>query len=103
MPDATRAGETLHAFWFSFPPASEKVTPALIALVTAVSSALETPPPRLMLATAGRIRLRRTQSTPAMTPEFEPEPLQYSTRTGCSVTVSATPYVVPPIVPATCV
>ena len=40
---------------------------------------------------------------PAITPEFEPEPWQSSTRTAWSVTCLATPYVVPPTVPATCV
>jgi hypothetical protein len=79
------------------------VTPAAIELTTAASSALETPPPRLMLATAGRTRCAVTQSTPAITPDVVPEPLQESTRTGCSVTDLAIPYVVPPIVPATCV
>ena len=56
-----------------------------------------------MFATAGLTRLLRTQFTPAMTPEFEPEPEQLSTRTGWSVTPFATPYVLPPMVPATCV
>jgi hypothetical protein len=32
-----------------------------------------------------------TQSTPAMTPEVEPEPLQLSTRTPRSSTLLATP------------
>ena len=56
-----------------------------------------------MFATAGLTAFAMTQSMPAMTPEFEPDPLQSSTRTACSVTLSATPYVVPPTVPATCV
>ena len=41
------------------------------------------------------------QSIPAMTPEVEPLPVQLRTRTGTSVTASATPYVALPIVPAT--
>ena len=61
------------------------------------------PPPRLMFATAGLTWFCVTQSTPAMTPAFEPEPEQLSTRTAWSVTCLATPYVVPPVVPATCV
>jgi hypothetical protein len=77
----------------------------LIELLTAVSSAELAPPPRLMLATAGvpAAWADVTQSTPAITPEFVPEPWQLRTRTACSVTSLATPYVVPPVVPATCV
>ena len=40
---------------------------------------------------------------PAMTPEVEPLPLQFSTRTATRLTPLATPYVEPPTVPATCV
>ncbi len=54
-----------------------------------------------MLATEGPLALLATQSMPAMTPELEPDPLQPSTRTGIRVTALATPYVVPPTVPAT--
>ena len=56
-----------------------------------------------MLATAGEPWFWVTQSTPAMTPAFEPEPEQSRTRTAWSVTCFAMPYVVPPTVPATCV
>jgi hypothetical protein len=38
-----------------------------------------------------------------MTPEVKPEPLQLSTRTTRSIALFATPYVEPPMVPATCV
>ena len=100
----TRAGDELHAFAFEFPAAIAYDTPALIELLTAVSSAELTPPPRLMFATEWpATRFDVTQSTPAITPEFVPEPWQFSTRTACSVTCLATPYVVPPVVPATCV
>ena len=54
-----------------------------------------------MLATAGLVWFCLTQSTPAMTPDVEPEPEQLSTRTAWRVTALATPYVVPPVVPAT--
>jgi hypothetical protein len=54
-----------------------------------------------MLATAGLTWFARTQSTPAMTPELLPEPVQPSTRTGWTVALSAMPYVVPAAVPAT--
>ena len=50
---ATRAGDELHALVFSFPAAIAYVTPSLMELATAVSSAVEMPPPKLMLATAG--------------------------------------------------
>src|SRR5215218_7496032 len=56
-----------------------------------------------MLATAGDLWLAVTQSTPAMTPEFGPEPPQSITRTATRSTLFATPYVLPPTVPDTCV
>src|SRR5688500_2623584 len=102
MAFAARAGETLHAFAPLLLPAATAIeTFALCRLFTAVSSALEAPPPRLMLATAGGVWFRRTQSTPAITPEFVPEPEQLSTRTPRNKTFLATPKVEPPIVPAT--
>ena len=88
---AARAGETLQAFWLSLPAATATVTPALTMRLTASSVAVEAPPPRLMLATAGRGALRATQSMPAMTPELVPEPSQPRTRTGTRVTPLATP------------
>ena len=54
-----------------------------------------------MFDTAGLTWFCVTQSTPAMTPLVAPEPSQPSTRTAWSVTCLATPYVVPPVVPAT--
>jgi hypothetical protein len=48
---------------------------------TAASMLVLTPPPRLMLATAGFWALAVTQSMPAMTPEVEPLPSQPRTRT----------------------
>jgi hypothetical protein len=50
---ATRAGDELAAFAFELPAAIAYGTPELIELFTAVSSDVLTPPPRLMLATAG--------------------------------------------------
>ena len=82
---ATRAGDELHAFAFELPAAIAYVTPDAIELRTAVSSAVDTPPPRLMFATPrARCGVAVTQSTPAMTPEFDPEPWQLSTRTATS-------------------
>ena len=101
---ATRAGEVVQASVFELPAAMAYETPELIELLTAVSSAELAPPPRLMFATERpATRFDVTQSTPAITPEFDPEPWQLRTRTACSVTCLATPYVVPPVVPATCV
>ena len=57
----------------------------------AVSTALDAPPPRLMLATAGLWWFPVTQSTPEMTPDQEPLPVQSRTRTGWSDTPFATP------------
>jgi hypothetical protein len=72
------------------------VIPAATELVTAVSSVLEAPPPRLMLATAGVTWFCVTQSIPATTPDVVPAPVQSRTRTGWIVTFLATPCVVPP-------
>jgi hypothetical protein len=49
----TRAGEKFVAFAFELPAAIANVTPALIELLTAVSSDVEAPPPKLIFATAG--------------------------------------------------
>jgi hypothetical protein len=67
------------------------VTPLAIELLTAVSSAEEALPPRLMLATDRAAWFEVTQFTPAMTPELLPLPLQSSTRTGTRLTPYATP------------
>ena len=53
MAFAARAGEELHALALLLPAATAIGTPEFAKLFTAVSSALEAPPPRLMLATAG--------------------------------------------------
>src|SRR5687767_10230815 len=79
------------------------VTPFETAPATAALIAEDFAPPRDMFATAGFWALLATQSIPAMTPDQEPDPAQSSTRTGTSVTCLATPHVVPPTVPATCV
>src|SRR5687767_9030823 len=50
---AARAGEELHALVLLLPAATAIATPAFERLFTAVSKALEAPPPRLMFATAG--------------------------------------------------
>jgi hypothetical protein len=93
----------LQAFAVELPAARAYETPELIEEATALSSAVLTPPPRLMLATAGFTAFWVTQLTPAMTPALVPLPEQLSTRTPTSLTAFATPYVLPPTVPATCV
>src|SRR6266498_1509970 len=72
-------------------------------LLTALSSVVSTPPPRLMLATAGLTAWAVTQSMPAATCAVLPLPWQLSTRTPTSCTPLATPYDAPPTVPETCV
>src|SRR4029434_10411142 len=57
MAAGTRAGEEVQAVALELPAATAKVTLRLMAPLTAVSSALLAPPPRLMLATAGVTRL----------------------------------------------
>src|SRR3954464_15575924 len=49
----TREGDPLHASALLLPAAIAYVTPTAMELRTAESSAVEAPPPRLMLATAG--------------------------------------------------
>ena len=70
-------------------------------MATALSMVVLPGPPRLMFATAGRIALAVTQSTPATTEAVLPPPAQLRTRTATSLTSLATPCAVPPIVPAT--
>ncbi len=97
------AGDWLHASAELLPADTAYVTPARIEFSTAVLSAAEKPPPRLMLATAGFVALRVTQSTPASTLLVVPLPTQSMTRTATRRTFFATPYVVEPTVPAVCV
>src|SRR5688572_26827682 len=61
MAAGTRAGELLQALVLEFPAATPKVTPRPMAAFTALSRAVEAPPPRLMLATAGRTRFVATK------------------------------------------
>src|SRR4051794_5599898 len=72
MASAVRAGLLLHASALLLPAARAYVTPEAIDRRTASSSAADTPPPRLMLATAGFTAFAVTQSTPAITPELVP-------------------------------
>jgi ABC-type molybdate transport system permease subunit len=58
---------------------------------------------RLIFTTAGLAWLPVTQLTPAAIVEAVPLPEQSRARTAYSETFLATPYVLPPIVPATCV
>jgi hypothetical protein len=75
----------------------------LASRVTASFVACEKPPPSDRLATAGLMWLAVTQSMPAMMVELLLEPEHWNTRTPRSSAPFATPYVLPPTVPATCV
>ena len=88
-----RAGEKLQALALLLPAAIAYVTPDAIELATALSSAVLTPPPRLMFATAGRTAFAVTQSMPWTMSAVVPLPAQLSTRTATMLTPLATPYV----------
>src|SRR5436309_5104674 len=94
-------GDSVQASTLSFPAATARNTPEFRRFVTAWSSAADLPPPSDMFATAGLRWFALTQSTPAITSELSPRPAQLSTRTPCSETAFATPYVAAPMVPAT--
>jgi hypothetical protein len=101
------AGLTLAASWLSLPAATTVVTPDAAALLTALLNALENPPPRLMLMAALALRPLATMSLTAH--EYPSrmmdvlDELPWNTLTATSVACLATPYVLPPMVPATCV
>src|SRR5687767_9075643 len=97
------AGDCVQASIALLPAAMEYVIPAAIEAATAASRSGNELPPRLMLATAGNTAFAVTQSTPAITCVKEPKPAQSSTRTATRFTSLATPQVVPPTVPDTCV
>src|SRR3954464_2526106 len=97
----TRAGEVVQASALLLPAATAIVTLSAMTRWTAASTLLLTPPPRLMLATAGPlVWWATTQSRPAMMPDHVPEPSQPSTRTGTTVADFATPSGLPPARPA---
>src|SRR5712692_432853 len=105
---ATPAGLQFDESSLAFAAATAYVTPALMEFRTASSIEKMGPnPARLMLATAVPEGLPLwalvTKLTPAMIASRGqlPDPLQ--TFTERMVTFFATPYVAPPIVPATCV
>ena len=93
----TSAGTVPHASALAFPAAMTYVVPAVIEFRMPVSSAGEPAPggpPRLMFTTVGVLPICTccaTQFTPASTVEYEPFPLQSSTRTETSDTFLATP------------
>ena len=101
--DGARAGLDWHASRLSFPAATTTGIPAATAAATAASSPSEVPPPRLRLITEGPAGLCWTaQSMPAITSVTLPVPsaVQHAERSA-RVTPLATPYVRPPMVPAT--
>src|SRR5262245_52888133 len=72
-------------------------------LRTALSSAVLAPPQTPVFATAGGRALVGTQVVPPPTPAVVPLPWQVRTLPATRGTPLAAPYVVPPMVPATCV
>ena len=68
------AGDVVQASAVLLPEATAVKTPAATRFVVAVLIELRNPPPRLMLATAGRIRFAATQLMPEITPVQVPEP-----------------------------
>ncbi|GAB3350819.1 hypothetical protein GCM10027452_20190 [Micromonospora halotolerans] len=104
MAAGTFAGETPQASSQLLPAATAYVMPEAMERVTASLTAWSVAvKPRLMLATAGLAACAVTQSMPAITCSLSPLPAQSSTRTATRLTSLATPYFVPPMVPATCV
>ena len=89
----------------SLPAATTTVIPSRISPITASSSIGEAEPPRLMFTTAGTPWRwsSMTQLMPSMMTQDGAEPLQSRALTGTMSTDFATPHLVPPIVPATCV
>src|SRR2546427_4031486 len=60
------AGDAVHASASLFPAATARNTPEVQRFVTAGFSAVELPPPRGMLATAGVLLVAGTPSTPPL-------------------------------------
>jgi len=104
MADGANAGEYWHASAFELPAATTTVTPASVARSIAVPTKLCVPrPPKLALMTAGRRPFCTIQSTARVHQENCPPPLLLRVLTPWIVTPLATPYWVPPTVPAQCV
>src|SRR5688500_155473 len=89
----TRAGLNWQAEALELPAATAYATPSAIEFLTARSTAMLAPPPRLMFATAGSPGwcAAVTKSIPAMISDHSPEPPQSSTRTATRSTSLATP------------
>lgn len=99
--EGMNAGEKLQESLLSFPPATTTDTPARVAASTAVCNPEFVPgPPKLMLATFGRAEFLATQSNPPVIQEYWPLPWSLKTFTLRIVAPGATPYCVPPTVPA---
>ena len=97
----TRAGEEFARVGVGVAGGDRVGDPGGDRVATAVSSALDAPPPRLMLATAGLTRFAVTQSTPAITPDVDARSAAAQHANANRRTPLATPYVDPPTVPAT--
>ena len=80
---ASRAGDWKHAFPLLLPAETLKVMPADTAFATAASRGRAEPAAEAHVRDRrGNVALFRIQSTPAITPDVNPDPLQLSTRTG---------------------
>ena len=109
MASEAEAGDRVQASVFSLPAATTNGMSDATAVLTAVLTRSYLPPPRDMLATHLLVSPEAilapqsvtTHSIPSMTPENVPEPLQPRTFTATRLAFLATPYVVPPTVPAT--
>lgn len=106
--EGSLAGEKLAALALELPAATARKWPAEVMARAALLTAVLVLPPSDMLTTTplGHERVRASVTTkfmPLMTPELVPEPEALSTLTPRSVVRLATPYLVPPMVPATCV
>jgi hypothetical protein len=92
----------VEAFTFSLPAATAKVTPALIALATRCR-ARGRPATEAHVGHGLRDVVAATQSTPAMTPELVPDPVQPAARTAWTTRLVGDAVRRPAAVPATCV
>mmetsp|Transcript_34545 Transcript_34545/g.95527 ORF Transcript_34545/g.95527 Transcript_34545/m.95527 type:complete len:291 (+) Transcript_34545:753-1625(+) len=98
----TYAGEKLQASASEFPAATTTTTPLLTAASTVILAPLTLfLEPRLALATAGLLPLRAIQSKAPVNQDHWP--FFPRTLTACKVAPLATPWSLPPIVPAQCV
>ena len=90
------AGERVHASVDSLPAAATTVIPAFVKRKIAEFNAADAGPPILKFKTACVFEFGFSglsiQSRPAMTPEYDPLPAQFKTRTDTNFAFLAKPY-----------